>query len=170
MHKKAFTLIELLVTVAIIGLLTTIATASFVNAQQNSRDEARRVSVSSVATAVESYRIANGQYPGLSDASDGGNCAANTAYYYNPNATCPTPAFDPAPNWIPGLGKYLNPAAVERRYTGSTNGDPAVAGSFDSATGSPTGTTRTFSYKRTSTGYQVNTRLEKGTSVYSIKK
>ena len=165
--RFGFTLIELLVTIAIIGLLTAIATTSFLSAQRSSRDSARRTTLSAVASAIEQYKLDNLHYPGVAtpNTSDGTlstQCAINDTYYYNPNAVtvsnglstsiCPS-SFDPLPNWIAGLGKYLNPPAIESKYL-ATDGTPTGVGSFDT-NGAPTASTRTYSYKRTPTGYNL---------------
>lgn len=168
MHiKRAFTLIELLVTIVIIGLLTTVATTSFLSAQRSSRDSARRTNLNAVANALEVYKTENQKYPGTVAQADVSGCSyiANQTYYYNPNVTTSnscTGDYAPYPNWIPGLGKYLNPPVTERRYLGGS-GSETAGGCFDSTTGQPTqsacGTsanyTRTYSYKRTTTGYNL---------------
>jgi prepilin-type N-terminal cleavage/methylation domain-containing protein len=175
MRTRGFTLIELLVSLVIIGLLTTAATASFLSAQRNSRDDARKTSVQAIANSLEAYKLVNQIYPGKTDASDTTNCAANSTYYYNANTATCTPAagasatlFTPAPSWIPDLGRYLNPPPLEVRYTGS-DGATTTAGTFDATTGAPTNSTRTLSFKRTASGYQINAKLEQGT-VYSLSK
>jgi prepilin-type N-terminal cleavage/methylation domain-containing protein len=176
MRKSAFTLIELLVTIIIIGLLTTVATTSFLTAQRNARDNARRTSLTSLASALEAYKLVRGSYPGVVDPSQVSSpgyvsntrCVVNDTYYYNPTATgtnsCPA-GFEPRPNWIPGLGQYLSPTPIEKRYLGSDGGDTSL-GSFstNAATlGEPSGAnnlTRTFSYKRTSAGYNAYVKIE----------
>lgn len=184
MRTRAFTLIELLVTIVIIGLLATIATTSFVNAQRNARDDARKTAVASIANALEAYKLVRGNYPGLESPSSVEFCTANSTYYYHPTSTCVangdesevsgmadgSGAFNPAPNWIPGLGSYLNPPATEVRYVGA-DGSDAGSGLFDPNTGEPSGAnnfTRTLSYKRTATGYGVHAKLERLSELYSI--
>lgn len=175
MQQRGFTLIELLITVAIIGLLTAVATTSFVNAQRGARDDARKTSVHAIANAVEAYKLVSQVYPGEITAADGGNCAIQETYYYNPNLSCPDDAaFKPTPTWVPGLGKYLNPTPKESRYVDNSGGTTGT-GSFDGGsgsgnTGAPTNATRTFSYKRTSTGYYVHAVLERTPTVYTVSK
>ena len=184
MHKRGFTLIELLIVIVIIGLLTTVATTSFLSAQRNARDDARKTNVQAIAAALEAYKLgsANHIYPGKVDTSDvtsGSPCAANSTYYFNPNldqAIGCVPAigfssdlFKPIPLWIPGLGQYLNPIPLETKYL-DAGGGTSGSGSFD-ANGAPTGATRTLSYKKTATGYQVNALLERtGAGTYSVSK
>ena len=61
---QAFTIIELLVVIVIIGLLTSVATASYIAAQKNARDTARKSSVNSIAAALESYYAVSHRFPG----------------------------------------------------------------------------------------------------------
>lgn len=61
--KKAFTLIELLVVIAIIGILLTVASASFITAQKQSRDTRRKTDLEQIRQALETYRSENGTYP-----------------------------------------------------------------------------------------------------------
>jgi prepilin-type N-terminal cleavage/methylation domain-containing protein len=180
MQKRGFTLIELLVSIVIIGLLTAVATTSFINAQRNARDDARKTSVQAIANAVEAYKLVKQVYPGKADVSDtaaGALCIADTTYYQNPNVgtTCvPATGFDanlynPTPIWIPGLGSYINPIPQEPRYVDKDGGTTGI-GSFDTL-GAATAATRTYSYKRTATGYQVSTKLERtGAGTYSVGK
>ena len=50
--KRGFTLIELLVVIVIIGILTTIAVASFTSAQKKSRDSRRKADLDAVRKAL----------------------------------------------------------------------------------------------------------------------
>ena len=61
---RAFTIIELLVVIVIIGLLTSVATASYIAAQKHARDTARKSSVNSIAAALESYYAVSHRFPG----------------------------------------------------------------------------------------------------------
>lgn len=61
--KKAFTLIELLIVVAIIAILAAIALPNFLEAQARAKVSRARADMRSVATALESYRVDNNQYP-----------------------------------------------------------------------------------------------------------
>jgi type II secretion system protein G len=61
--KNAFTLIELLVVMAIIAILATIISNSFVNSQIRSRDSLRKSELKSLAGALEMYYADNGVFP-----------------------------------------------------------------------------------------------------------
>ncbi len=64
--KRGFTLIELLVVVAIIGVLSSVVLTSLTSARSRARDAARRQTLRSIATALESYASDNGgNYPAL---------------------------------------------------------------------------------------------------------
>jgi prepilin-type N-terminal cleavage/methylation domain-containing protein len=65
LHKPAFTIIELLVVIVIIGLLTGLATTSYLNAQKNARDNTRKTGVASISTAVEAFYQTKHRFPGL---------------------------------------------------------------------------------------------------------
>ena len=94
MRKAAFTLIELLIVIAIIGTLTSIATASYLKAQSRSRDSARKSSVNAISTAVEAFYSAKAAFPGdpytlgnkLVPTSATKSCEENTALLANENA------------------------------------------------------------------------------------
>jgi general secretion pathway protein G len=61
--SKAFTLIELLIVVAIIAILAAIAVPNFLEAQTRSKVSRVKADFRSVATAIESYRVDENQYP-----------------------------------------------------------------------------------------------------------
>lgn len=60
---RAFTLIELLIVVAIIAILAAIAVPNFLEAQARAKTARAAADMRSIATAVESYRVDNNQYP-----------------------------------------------------------------------------------------------------------
>ena len=63
-HKRsAFTLIELLVVVAIIGLISTLIFVYYPDVLRKSRDTQRVHDIDQIQTALEAYRLAEGQYP-----------------------------------------------------------------------------------------------------------
>lgn len=126
--QRAFTLIELLVVIVIIGLLSSVATASFVNAQRTARDNTRKLAVSSIATAVETYYRDKHTFPGSSDSistasslcqrRDSG-APSNVSYSYVPNNNCSAPPFistDPLSTWIPGLGSYMSSIPIDKQF------------------------------------------------------
>ena len=61
--SKGFTLIELLTVIAIIGILTAIATVSYTNAQRKARDNRRKSDLKTIQQALELYFQQNGYYP-----------------------------------------------------------------------------------------------------------
>jgi type II secretion system protein G len=61
--KGAFTLIELLIVVAIIAILAAIAVPNFLEAQARSKMSRVKADLRSIATALESYRVDNNDYP-----------------------------------------------------------------------------------------------------------
>jgi prepilin-type N-terminal cleavage/methylation domain-containing protein len=181
MHRRAFTLIELLVTITIIGLLTGLSAVAFVTAQANSRDTARRTTLSALASAVEQYRTSQRRYPGITNPVASNNCVNTNTYYYSPVANGCAPhdlmsvtglpdssgAFNPPPTWIPGIGSYMSPAAMEARFLLASGTSPVM-----NSDGSPQNA-RTFSYQRTATGYSLYTFTERtpcGGNVCSIKR
>lgn len=60
---KGFTLIELLIVVAIIAILAAIAVPNFLQAQTRSKVSRVKADLRSIATAIESYRVDNNEYP-----------------------------------------------------------------------------------------------------------
>jgi type II secretion system protein G len=61
--RKGFTLIELLVVISIIGILTIISLASFVNAQIKARDAQRKSDLEQVSKALMLYYSDTGTFP-----------------------------------------------------------------------------------------------------------
>ena len=60
---KGFTLIELLITVAIIGIITSIAIPNLLGAIERARQKRTMADLRSIATAVESYSVDLTLYP-----------------------------------------------------------------------------------------------------------
>lgn len=58
-----FTLIELLVVISIIAILTAVATVSYTNVQQKSRDGKRKADLAAIQQALEVFYADNGAYP-----------------------------------------------------------------------------------------------------------
>ena len=61
--QRGFTLIELLITVAIIAILISIGSASFLRAQRQGRDAQRKSDLGQVASALEQYYADWNFYP-----------------------------------------------------------------------------------------------------------
>lgn len=62
-NKRAFTLVELLIVIFIIGILFTIAAASYFRAQIIARDGRRKADLAHIATALEQFYQDHGAYP-----------------------------------------------------------------------------------------------------------
>ncbi|MGB9911057.1 MAG: type II secretion system protein [Microgenomates group bacterium] len=72
--KKGFTLIELLVVISIIGILASLALASYSSAQKQARDAQRKSDLNQYRIALENYAVANnGLYPILTYPNPIGN-------------------------------------------------------------------------------------------------
>lgn len=67
LFKKGFTLIELLIVVAIIGILAAIAVPNFLNAQMRAKIARVESDIKALSTALESYMVDRGSYPGDHD-------------------------------------------------------------------------------------------------------
>jgi general secretion pathway protein G len=62
--KQGFTLIELLLVIALLGILTVLGTASYLNSQRQGRNARKVQDLKAVQQALESYYTVNGSYPG----------------------------------------------------------------------------------------------------------
>ena len=62
-NQKAFTLIELLVVVLIIGILAAVALPQYQKAAEKSKATQALTLLKSLATAADTYYLANGEYP-----------------------------------------------------------------------------------------------------------
>ena len=63
-NKNGFTLLELLIVIAIIGILTALATVSYSSAQKKARDAQRKSDLKAIQNAMEQYYADNnGSYP-----------------------------------------------------------------------------------------------------------
>lgn len=68
MNNRGFTLIELLIVVAIIGVLAAIAVPNFLLAQVRAKIARVEGDIKAMSTAMELYRMDNGDYPNSSTA------------------------------------------------------------------------------------------------------
>lgn len=115
-RQHGFTLIELLVVITIIGILLSVATVSWSNAQEKSRDSKRKSDLKSVQQALELYFQDNGTYP-PSNTTNGLIQCPNTPptdISWGGNFTCTTPT----------AATYMNPIPKDPR--GGTTGTPAI--------------------------------------------
>lgn len=60
--KQGFTLVEIIVVIAVIGLLSVVAMASFSQARSNSRDKVRVSDLEQAKIAMHLYAVSNGTY------------------------------------------------------------------------------------------------------------
>jgi prepilin-type N-terminal cleavage/methylation domain-containing protein len=79
--KNAFTLVELLIVIAIIGIITIIASSSFVSAQKKSRDASRKASLKSLSDALNMYYSDFGLFPSSSSITYGGQLMSGNVVY-----------------------------------------------------------------------------------------
>ena len=77
--RNAFTLVELLIVIAIIGIVTVIASSSFISAQKKSRDASRKASLKSLSDALNMYYSDLGLFP--SSITYGGQLVSGNVVY-----------------------------------------------------------------------------------------
>lgn len=65
--RSGFTLVELLLVVAILATLATVVAVKFTGQGEQARIAATRTSIAAIKTAVETYEIRMGKYPGSID-------------------------------------------------------------------------------------------------------
>lgn len=63
MKNKSFTLVELLLVIAVIGLILSIVSVSWIEVRKKSRDAKRLSDMRKIITALELYYENNGRYP-----------------------------------------------------------------------------------------------------------
>ncbi len=73
-RRLGFTLIELLIVIFIIGILVSLSTISFTNAQKKGRDGKRKADLKAIQQALEVFYQTNGGYPGYIGNFRGINC------------------------------------------------------------------------------------------------
>lgn len=61
--QSGFTLIELIVVISIIGILSSLLVANFMNVRYKTRDGVRKKDLEQIRLALETYRIDAGEYP-----------------------------------------------------------------------------------------------------------
>lgn len=136
MKQRGFTLIELIVTMVIIGILTTVATVNYEKVRAKSRDSKRKIDLSNMAIAMDSYYVDEKKFPGI----------APTYYYVDPTTHLWQSEINSA------LSPYLNPLPIE---TGPNFGDRyTIDNPCDR------GKTRNYIYFPDPRGYLLVARLE----------
>ena len=106
-RRLGFTLIELLIVIFIIGILVSLSTISFTNAQKKGRDGKRKTDLKAIQQALEVFYQTNGGYPGYTYTFQGMNCrigASNNPMAWGTPFNCngvtymPILPKDPLPN------------------------------------------------------------------------
>jgi prepilin-type N-terminal cleavage/methylation domain-containing protein len=119
MVKKGFTLLELLIVISIIGILITIATASYSSSQKKARNSRRMSDMKSVQNAAEQY-------------------------YSDNNAAYPTASTTFGVTYLPA-GWPSDPKPASYTYTYSTTGSTYVAcAQMEGAVGNSSDTSGTY--------------------------
>jgi len=125
--SDAFTLIELLIVVAIIAILAAIAVPNFLEAQVRAKISRARTDMRSVATALESYRVDNNQYPFTDDLPDpdgiSGTTRASDTLTTPNRITTPIAYISSHPEDV-----FKNGASVTGPGTGASLGQPFSKG------------------------------------------
>lgn len=112
MKQKGFTLLELLVVIGIIGILVSLITVSFSNAQKSSRDSRRRQDIVAIQNAMEQYYSQKFEYP----VCTGISCGTLASYFVN--STAPT---DPLNSTVNGVTYQYIYASSLSQYTVTAN-------------------------------------------------
>ncbi len=109
--NKGFTLIELLIVIAIIGVLTTIASVNFIGIRERARDAQRKSDLAQIQTALELYRTDRGLYPELAEYPGCDDPIQSQTSVYLKNTPCDPESGDPYD---------YRPSATQADYTLST--------------------------------------------------
>lgn len=81
-NQKGFTLIELIVVISIIGILSSLLVANFMNVRQKTRDGVRKKDLEQIRLALETYRIDAGEYPVFIYAESPSECTGADSITY----------------------------------------------------------------------------------------
>ncbi len=119
----AFSLIEILVAVAIMTIIIGISLASSQGSRRVARDSQRKMELEQIRSALETYRIDTGDYPGSLEVLTQGESA-----YLNEDVIT-----DPAPSthkyvYLPGTGVYELCAYLETADSSNKCGDCLIGG------------------------------------------
>ena len=66
---SGFTIVELLIVIVVIGILAAITIVAYNGVQASARDNSRVAKITSIAKAIELYKLDNGRYPPIQDMS-----------------------------------------------------------------------------------------------------
>lgn len=122
-YIAGFTLIELLVVMVIISIITVVSMASIVKSQKRSRDTRRKIDITAIQSALESYYNQNKEYPESGTETET-NCGNATGW------SCDYAAANVNTIWMTGLAGYADKLGKDPL---GTTVSPSVAG----ATGGP---------------------------------
>jgi general secretion pathway protein G len=81
---KGFTIVELIVVIAVIGIIASIVSVTYINVQAGVRDGERKSDITRVKLAIEKYRADNSQYPAVCSNDNTGCAAVNLASALEP--------------------------------------------------------------------------------------
>ena len=87
--QKGFTLVEVVIIAGLIGILTTILFASFINIRENARDKARISDIQNIRLALEDYYSICRNYPETLT-SGASNCSRGTLSFSDVLPEVPT--------------------------------------------------------------------------------
>ncbi len=107
-NRKGFTLIEILVVIAIVGLLSTLATSAFGSARSKSRDTKRLNDIKQIQNSLELFYSDWEYYPtstGIILGNDDYNCLAAPGFM--PAVSCPVKYYMNGVPKDPFNGQYI---------------------------------------------------------------
>lgn len=88
-RTSGFTIVEVLVVVVVLGILVTFVTVFFNGIQEQSRDDKRANDMKVIASALQKYYDANGQYPLSCNFSGSPTCATLTSNFQTSVGSAP---------------------------------------------------------------------------------
>lgn len=78
--QNGFTIVELLIVIVVIAILATISIIAYSGFQARANDTVRKSDLSSIAKAMNIYRIRNGDYPNISSGCESGSSGAGNGW------------------------------------------------------------------------------------------